>query len=34
MKTVTLKEFKKFEPCWLETAEGRRKLKRIGRGYM
>ena len=31
MKTVTLEEFKEFEPCWLETAEGRRNLKRIGR---
>ena len=30
MKTVTLEEFKRFRPCWLETREGRKKLKAIG----
>lgn len=30
MKTVTLEEFKKFRPCWLGTAEGRKKLESIG----
>ena len=29
MKTVTVKQFKKFSPCWLETAEGREKFARI-----
>ena len=29
MKTVTVEQFKKFAPCWLETAEGRAKLARI-----
>ena len=29
MKTVTVEQFKKFRPCWLETAEGRAKLARI-----
>ena len=31
MKTITLKEFKTFDPCWLETEEGREKLEEIGR---
>lgn len=30
MKTVTLEEFKRFGPCWLETPEGRKKLEAIG----
>ena len=29
MKTVTPEQFKKFRPCWLETAEGREKFARI-----
>ena len=29
MKTVTVEQFRKFGPCWLETAEGRRKFARI-----
>ena len=29
MKTVTVKQFKSFRPCWLETAEGRGKFARI-----
>ena len=29
MKTVTVEQFKKFRPCWLETAEGREKFARI-----
>lgn len=29
MKTVTVEQFKKFSPCWLETAEGREKFARI-----
>ena len=29
MKTVTVEQFKKFRPCWLETAEGRAKFARI-----
>ena len=29
MKTVTVEQFKKFGPCWLETAEGREKFARI-----
>ena len=29
MKTVTVGQFRKFGPCWLETAEGREKLARI-----
>ena len=29
MKTVTVKQFKSFRPCWLETAEGREKFARI-----
>ena len=31
MKTITLEEFKTFDPCWLETEEGREKLEEIGR---
>ena len=31
MKTVSYEEFLKFNPCWLETAEGRKKLEQIGR---
>ena len=30
MKTVTLEEFKTFEPCWMETAEGTARLEKIG----
>lgn len=30
MKTVTLEEFKTFEPCWMETAEGTARLEEIG----
>ncbi len=30
MKTVTLEEFKRFGPCWLETPDGRKKLESIG----
>ena len=29
MKTVTVEQFKKFAPCWLETAEGRADFARI-----
>ena len=29
MKTVTVKQFKSFRPCWLEAAEGREKFARI-----
>ena len=29
MKTVTVEQFKSFRPCWLETAEGRKKFARI-----
>ena len=29
MKTVTVGQFRKFGPCWLETAEGREKFARI-----
>ena len=29
MKTVTVGQFRKFGPCWLETVEGREKLARI-----
>lgn len=29
MKTVTVEQFRKFGPCWLETVEGREKLARI-----
>lgn len=29
MKTVTVEQFRKFGPCWLETVEGRRKFARI-----
>ena len=29
MKTVTVEQFKKFSPCWLEAAEGREKFARI-----
>ena len=29
MKTVTVGQFRKFGPCWLETAEGRGKFARI-----
>lgn len=31
MKTITLEEFKTFNPCWLETEEGREKLEGIGK---
>ena len=29
MKTVTVEQFRKFGPCWLETAEGRGTFARI-----
>ena len=29
MKTVTPEQFKGFGPCWLETAEGRKRFARI-----
>ena len=29
MKTVTVEQFRKFGPCWLETADGREKFARI-----
>lgn len=29
MKTVTPEQFKKFGPCWLETAEGRKRYARV-----
>ena len=29
MKTVTPEQFKGFDPCWLETAEGRKRFARI-----
>ena len=29
MKTVTVKQFKSFRPCWFETAEGRKRFARI-----
>ena len=29
MKKVTVEQFKSFGPCWLETAEGRKKFRRI-----
>ena len=29
MKTVTVEQFKKFSPFWLETAEGRERFARI-----
>ena len=29
METVTVEQFKKFGPCWLETPEGREKFARI-----
>lgn len=29
MKTVTLEQFMEFGPCWLETDEGRERLRRI-----
>ena len=29
MKTVTVEQFKSFRPCWLETAEGRKRFARI-----
>ena len=31
MKSVTLEEFKKFSPCWLEDKENAKKLEEIGR---
>ena len=31
MKSVTLEEFKKFGPCWLEDKEDAKKLEEIGR---
>ena len=30
MKSISLEEFKGFRPCWLETAEGARRLEEIG----
>ena len=30
MKTVTLEEFKTFNPCWMETEEGTARLEKIG----
>ena len=29
MKTVTPEQFKEFGPCWLETAEGRKRYARV-----
>ena len=29
MKTVTPEQFKEFSPCWLETAEGRKRYARV-----
>ena len=29
MKTVTVEQFRKFGPCWLETAEGRKRYARV-----
>ena len=29
MKTVTVEQFRKFGPCWLETEKGREKFARI-----
>lgn len=29
MKKVTVEQFKSFDPCWLETAEGRKKFRKI-----
>ena len=31
MKSVTLEEFKKFDPCWLKNEEDAKKLEEIGR---
>ena len=31
MKTVTLEQFKGFNPCWMETKEGAERLERIGK---
>ena len=30
MKSLTLEQIKELGPCWLETAEGREKFRRIG----
>lgn len=30
MKTVTLEEFKTFDPCWMKTEEGTARLEKIG----
>lgn len=30
MKTVTLEEFKTFDPCWMESKEGTARLEEIG----
>ena len=30
MKSITLAEFKRFRPCWLEDADGAAKLEEIG----
>lgn len=30
MKTVTLEEFKTFNPCWMKTEEGTARLEKIG----
>lgn len=29
MKTVTIEQFKKFGPCWLETREGRKRFAKV-----
>lgn len=29
MKTVTVEQFKKFGPCWLETREGRERFAKV-----
>lgn len=29
MKAVTLERFKTFDPCWMETEDGRRRLEKI-----
>ena len=31
MKKVTVEQFKSFGPCWLKTAEGREKFRRIAK---
>lgn len=29
MKTVTVEQFKRFDPCWLETHEGRERFAKV-----